>query len=754
MPRSGDTVKQYKISFKYEANLRKLREIQSKLNSFRKMQVDNATRIARSETVIRRNSGKQQLNASKTVLAEMLREEEKNANARRKVQESVSAARVGAATGRLSGSQNSAPRARDTALADQLRQEEKNANARIKVQEGVAAARVRAAAGRLSGSQNVSPKAKDTALADQLRQEEQLAKQQDKLTAKAVDYNSHIKMREKYIRDQARAEEQRVKQLNKAIQREQNSYYWQTASLSAEEAQVREEYRKQILQAKTADQVREIAARQNAIRRDSRAQTRGLRTQEFLTRRMAASARQFAGNFLSVFAAVSIGRNIMRTALDMQSFRVAMDSVSESAELGAENFEYVRREAYRLGLDLRGAARGFSQILAAGQGQYTLEDMRDIFTSVSEAATAMHLSQEDVNGTILAIQQMMSKGKVQAQELRLQLGNRLSPAFRLFAEAMGVSTAQLDKMMEQGQVISKDVLPKFAARLKAFAANGLDNALNSWVTAMNRMRVAFSDMADELVNRTGLADGLKDFFDSIEQLISQNMPLWHALGQIIGTVFEVISVAIKAVTPLIVGIGDQLNLLTKNMWLFTAAAIAAFSVYRVGSFAVAIKAAGRAMMFAFSLSRMRSFSTVWSSILDLKKLSLFNSRIVTIGMAFSKWLIRLTLIAAIFQEIENLFTRDKIGILYDKSTGEYITDSIPKPFRTIFRTPSSMSSQLKWIDEQNKADRQKSSSSPVTVNVPPTTTNVYLDGEQISQTVSKSQAIETAIDSRVEHTME
>ena len=69
------------------------------------------------------------------------------------------------------------------------------------------------------------------------------------------------------------------------------------------------------------------------------------------------------------------------------------------------------------------------------------ENTRKIFVSLSEAGTALGLSNEDLNGSLYAISQMMSKGKVQAEELRGQLGERLPGAFNMAAEALGVTTA-------------------------------------------------------------------------------------------------------------------------------------------------------------------------------------------------------------------------------------------------------------------------------------------------------------------------
>ena len=71
-----------------------------------------------------------------------------------------------------------------------------------------------------------------------------------------------------------------------------------------------------------------------------------------------------------------------------------------------------------------------------------------------------------MHGAFIALGQMISKGKVQAEELRGQLGERLPGAFQLAAKAMGMTTAALDKFMADGKLTAEELLPKLAKVLK------------------------------------------------------------------------------------------------------------------------------------------------------------------------------------------------------------------------------------------------------------------------------------------------
>ena len=113
---------------------------------------------------------------------------------------------------------------------------------------------------------------------------------------------------------------------------------------------------------------------------------------------------------------------------------------------------YVRSEADRLGqsyLDVAQSAKGF---FASTKGTAIEQDAQGIYSALSELSTVLRLTQDQTNGVFLALGQMASKGKVMAEELRSQLGERASGVFQMFADALDVNTKELDKMLEKGEV--------------------------------------------------------------------------------------------------------------------------------------------------------------------------------------------------------------------------------------------------------------------------------------------------------------
>lgn len=167
----------------------------------------------------------------------------------------------------------------------------------------------------------------------------------------------------------------------------------------------------------------------------------------------------------------------------------------------AAELEFIRASARTLGLEIASTAEQYTKLAAAARGT-SLEGQktREIFTSIAQASTVMGLSAEQTEGALLAVTQMISKGKVQAEELRGQLGERLPGAFQIAARAMGVTTAELDKMLETGQVLSTDFLPKFAAQLSNEVAPEVANAAQSMQASINRLSSAWTEFKQSVAD--------------------------------------------------------------------------------------------------------------------------------------------------------------------------------------------------------------------------------------------------------------
>jgi tape measure domain-containing protein len=173
-----------------------------------------------------------------------------------------------------------------------------------------------------------------------------------------------------------------------------------------------------------------------------------------------------AAGVLSVNALKSAVTDLMRTGLELQNLRHAFTAIAGSAQAGNLEFGFIIRTAKALGIGVKELAESYRGLSAATRGT-ALEGAgtRDLFTALTGASKTYGLSTEQTGRALVAFQQIISKGKVSQEELRQQLGEAIPGASQIAARAFGVTTAELDKLIEKG-VDGLEFAKRFATQLK------------------------------------------------------------------------------------------------------------------------------------------------------------------------------------------------------------------------------------------------------------------------------------------------
>ena len=152
--------------------------------------------------------------------------------------------------------------------------------------------------------------------------------------------------------------------------------------------------------------------------------------------------------------AFAIGlRSVVDAEVSFRSTQTALAAATGSAREGASAWGFIASEADRLGVSIRDLSPEYAK-LAASTRNTSLEGegTRAVFTAVSEAALVLGLSADQTSNAFRAFSQIASKGTVQAEEIRGQLGDVLPGAFRLLAEGLGVTQVQLNKLLQKGLI--------------------------------------------------------------------------------------------------------------------------------------------------------------------------------------------------------------------------------------------------------------------------------------------------------------
>jgi tape measure domain-containing protein len=203
----------------------------------------------------------------------------------------------------------------------------------------------------------------------------------------------------------------------------------------------------------------------------------------------------------------AMGKEIFEAGVRADTLDKTFKAITGSATGAKGQIAFLRAESERLGLNFISAAEAYKGLLAAARDT-TITDQQTklIFTSIAEGSTALGLSADQTQGALLALTQMLSKGKVQAEELRGQLGERLPGAFQIAAKAMGMSTAELDKFMQDGKLIAEDFLPKFAQAMHDKFGKAAADSADSAAAGMNRFKNALEELKAEAAKKSGAMD--------------------------------------------------------------------------------------------------------------------------------------------------------------------------------------------------------------------------------------------------------
>lgn len=213
----------------------------------------------------------------------------------------------------------------------------------------------------------------------------------------------------------------------------------------------------------------------------------------------------------------------------IQQAQVDIDKLRNTITYGlgsynvAQEVEYLRATTNKLGLEFVSTSQLYGRLAAAARGT-ALEGqgVKTVFEAVGKASTVMGLSAADVQGVMLALTQIMSKGTVQSEEIRGQLGERLPGAFQIASRAMGVTTAEFGKLLETGQVLSVDFLPKFAAQLDKELSGSFEKAAQSAQASLNRLTSAWEQFKIAIADDAGVGAAIA----RVNNALSASLNTW------------------------------------------------------------------------------------------------------------------------------------------------------------------------------------------------------------------------------------
>ncbi|EER8284676.1 tape measure protein [Escherichia coli] len=281
---------------------------------------------------------------------------------------------------------------------------------------------------------------------------------------------------------------------------------------------------------------------------------------------LATSAIKAGTAIYSFQTALEAYRKIMEVGLKKEaSQRAAQFVLGDEGAKRATDF--VKNLANNTGVDQIETLSSFAKF-SAGAGDMNADQKESLFSNVIGTSRLMGLNTEEINGILKAFEQMASKGKIQAEELRGQLGDRMAGAFQLFARSLGMTTEELDKAMKDGKVLSKDVLPKVSAEMGRMIdkAGGWEKIINSTQTQLGRLSNSWNNNLALMFD--GSQEGLTDFTRSLTNLLNSLGGQSKNLGEHLGDLMKSMSNGIDDLTTIsyrVQGFFDRVTLAYREL---------------------------------------------------------------------------------------------------------------------------------------------------------------------------------------------
>ncbi|EHC8133219.1 tape measure protein [Escherichia coli] len=257
---------------------------------------------------------------------------------------------------------------------------------------------------------------------------------------------------------------------------------------------------------------------------------------------LASNAIKLSGAFYSVMGALNAYKAIMNAGLKRDSAQRAAKLVLGDKASEAETF--IRGLADKTGLNISEGLASYAKFAAGAQGSMSQDETQQLFGNATAMSRLMGLSNDELKGILKAFEQMASKGKIQAEELRGQLGDRMAGAFKLFAEALGMTATELDKAMKDGKILSSDTLPKVAKQMGLMIdkAGGWAEVAKSTQTALGKLANNWDDTMVKIFS--GSQDELNGFLSSLSNLLSEMGMSSSIAGDAIGGLIDMLKAGV------------------------------------------------------------------------------------------------------------------------------------------------------------------------------------------------------------------
>jgi tape measure domain-containing protein len=248
----------------------------------------------------------------------------------------------------------------------------------------------------------------------------------------------------------------------------------------------------------------------------------------------------------------------LKPAADFEQATIAMTGLLRSSEAAKTMLNELFVFAAKTPFEFPQLVEASQKLLAFG---FTAQEIIPMMTNIGDAVAGLGGGAYEIQRVVRALGQMQARTKISAQEM-LQLTEVGLPVWRIIADGIGVTTAELMDMIERGLLPASKAIPiildgmnkSFGGQMQAQSRtfNGLmttlaDNLRLAWMTIsgplFERAKVALTNLTDYVSSpafaelATTIGERLGDALVAVASFIETRVvPAFSAIGTVFAEV--------------------------------------------------------------------------------------------------------------------------------------------------------------------------------------------------------------------------
>ena len=271
------------------------------------------------------------------------------------------------------------------------------------------------------------------------------------------------------------------------------------------------------------------------------------------------------GVALSGITAVLGFREVLDAVRNIQRFEFTIQAASSGSKQLQTNLAFLNKTANELGIGLADVGQPFGRfVLAAKSAGFEGDVANQAFAKIAASMRNLGGSAADTAGVIRAFEQSLSKGKFMAEEIRLQLGDRIPQSMAALREATGMTGEELNKAFEDGTLYTDEFFLPFVDAL--FKMTGgqeqLQTSTQGLAASQSRLSNAFL-RASKALGDAGFTQAVTDMNSAFADMLESNQmtSFLEKLGGLAtkaGDAFKYMAENLETVASVLIGLGTLL----------------------------------------------------------------------------------------------------------------------------------------------------------------------------------------------------